>query len=260
MEGLHVLVVDADPDSRRMLEHLLQPLSDLVVAVGSAEAALVQLAEHRFAVLVTDVLLPDRDGIDLLAEAGRQAPHVSMIVYSSFVTVDVMMRALRRGACTYIRKPEGATELVARVRGELERRRSEQERTRLLQMITSSLIGLAEPQDGAYRTVSAPALRRVGCLTIDPARRRVLCNDQPVALSKSEFALLDYLAHHHDQVLSPQQIVRSVFGYDCSPYEARDLIKPRIHRLRRKIETDPSAPRLLLSVRGAGYLLSGEPE
>jgi len=79
-----------------------------------------------------------------------------------------------------------------------------------------------------------------------------------VPLSRGEFDLLLCLAQHAGQVVSPEQLMREVFHYSCTHDEARSLLKTHIHRLRRKIEPEPHTPTLLLSVRGAGYMLASD--
>jgi len=131
-------------------------------------------------------------------------------------------------------------------------------RTNILHQLSAQLLHIAEPEQRTYRAHGAQVpLLRIGQLELDPVRRRANFGQRLLELSHGEFDLLLYLALRDNQVISVEQIARDVMGHiRCSAQEARDLVKARIYRLRRKIEPDPEAPALIISVRGAGYMLT----
>jgi DNA-binding response OmpR family regulator len=98
-------------------------------------------------------------------------------------------------------------------------------------------------------------LLRQGPFAVDLEKRLALLDGQPLVLNPSEFALLVYLMQNARKVISAEELVRVVRQYESEfPYEAQQIIKWYIHRLRRKVEPDPSNPRYILNVRGAGYM------
>ncbi|MBC8076580.1 MAG: response regulator transcription factor [Chloroflexales bacterium] len=118
-------------------------------------------------------------------------------------------------------------------------------------------LDLGAAADAAAQQPTAPAhILTIGQLVIDHHRHSATLGGRTLSLSPGEFALLIYMAEHHQQVLSPQQIVRDVLGYQVDQHEARDLIKARVWALRRKVERDPTEPEHVVSVRGVGYMLS----
>lgn len=135
------------------------------------------------------------------------------------------------------------------------------------QLLLQSYNGLVLQQIGAqllhqaalHGDVRAPSVR-IGRIELDVPRRRVAVDGRAVRLSSAEFDLLRYLADRPHQVITAEQLARALLPYPCSPAEARELFKVRIHRLRHKIEPNPRNPALLLSVRGVGYMLAADDE
>lgn len=252
-----VLLVEDEPVTRLMVEARLRSAGYAVLSAPSGEAALEHLAGGSFALLVTDLYLEAMDGLLLMARARALDPDLEMIVLTGGATVDSAIAALDRGAHSYLRKPVAPGELEARAAAALERRQAQLERAATLRQLGSALLSIAEPRRPAYLIGGAEERAlRVGGLEIEPGRRRASVEGRPVALSAAQFDLLLYLARRADTVQSPELLAREVLGHRCDPDEARELIKASIHRLRLKVEADSKAPRLLISVRGAGYMLS----
>ncbi|NTU79818.1 MAG: winged helix-turn-helix transcriptional regulator, partial [Chloroflexales bacterium] len=159
---------------------------------------------------------------------------------------------------TYPRKPAGRGELEERAAAALARRRARVEREQALRQLCAQLRRIAEPAAPLYLCGGDSETHlRVGRLELDLLRRRATIDRRAVPLSGSEFDLLLYMARRDNQVLSAKELARAVLHYPCASLaEARELIKVRIHRLRQKIEVDPRTPGLIVSVRGAGYMLN----
>lgn len=259
MDETRLLVVEDEPVTRMMLDARLRAAGFSVTAVDSAELALDLLRSERFAVLVTDLLLQRLDGISLMVEARTIDPELEVIVLTGAASIDSAIAAVNQGAHTYLRKPPRHGELEARIAAARDRRRARVERTLALRQLSSQLLRIAEPEAPAYQCDGDGEARiRIGALEIDTLRRRVSVDQRAVTLSSGEFDLLLYMARRDQQVLSAEELAREVLRCPaCSTAEARELIKARIHRLRQKIEPDPHAPRLIVSVRGAGYMLTG---
>jgi DNA-binding response OmpR family regulator len=93
-------------------------------------------------------------------------------------------------------------------------------------------------------------------LSVDLDKHQATCDGRPLELTPREFSLLVHLMQNVHRVVSPQELVKAVLGYDCDDrLEAQEIIRWYIHRLRRKVEADSSNPRYILNVRGVGYIL-----
>lgn len=247
MSDPRVLIVEADPTTRLMIETRLRAIGFAVTGVANGQAALYLLQRHPFVLLVTDLLLDEFDGIALLQAARALDPALSVMVLTARATLETAVKAINYGAAAYILKPAA--------NGELERH------------AMAALARHNAPLNGAHRhqrhiADAAPTYRvhseilTIGPLQIALSRHSASLAGQPLNLSSGEFSLLTYLARHADEVIAIPTIAQAVLGYPCSPHEARELIKARIHKLRQKLEADPAMPRLVHCVRGAGYMLS----
>ncbi|MCS6880975.1 MAG: response regulator transcription factor [Oscillochloridaceae bacterium] len=260
MNKPRILLVEEDQNLRAALDSQLRARGHAIVATGSAEQAMELLRSESFTLLMTEVALDTGDGIALMAAARRLHPDLELIVLTGAATLESAIAALNLGARAYLRKPF-TFDLVERyVERALEHWRSRSAHHAALRHLGATLLRIAELHDNPYE-VSEPreAPLRIGALQIDPRRRRATLGNRVLPLTSGEFDLLLYLAHRNGEVLSPERLARDVLGYHCAPDEARELIKARVHRLRAKLEPNPRAPTFLVSVRGAGYMLtSGE--
>jgi two-component system, OmpR family, response regulator MtrA len=171
------------------------------------------------------VMLPRLDGLEVCRAIRREATTPIVMLTARADTIDVVV-GLESGADDYVRKPFEMPELVARVRAALRRHGH-------------------EPSTGI------PAVLQLGPLRIDLAGRTVDRNGTEIALTRTEFDLLAELARHPGQVFPRDLLLDRVWGYDYLG-DSR-LVDVAVGRLRAKIEADPAAPTLVLTVRGAGY-------
>lgn len=219
-----ILVVEDDASIRELTQRGLQQAGFEVLTAASGDEGLERFhAEHPDAV-VLDVMLPGIDGLEVCKaiRASSATPVVMLTARSD--TLDVVV-GLESGADDYVTKPFEMAELIARVRASLRRAsRSDQTHGDLL---------------------------RVGSLQIDVAAHTVGRDGRPIELTPTEFRLLTELARHPGQVLSREQLLELVWGYDYLG-DSR-LVDATIQRLRAKIEPEPSEPQLVETVRGVGY-------
>lgn len=244
-----VLVVEDDTTTRLLIEARLRAIGFAVTGVDNGKAALCLLQRERFVLLVTDLVLDEFDGIALLQSARALDPELSVVVLTARATLESAVKAVNNGAAAYIFKPAASGELEQHAMAALARRGAPQHHDQILRPRQ-----IADVPTPAYRPQSETIT--VGPLQIELRRHSASLAGRPLQLSSGEFALLTYLARHEDEVLAISAIAQAILGYPCSPQEARELIKARIHKLRQKLEADPTAPRLVHCVRGAGYMLS----
>jgi DNA-binding response OmpR family regulator len=176
-----------------------------------------------FDAIVLDLMLPRRGGLEVLGSVRRTMPNVPVIVLTARGEIEDRVEGLDAGAVDYLVKPFSMAELVARVRAQL----------RVIAQVSSS------------------TLRAEG-IEVDLLTRRVRRDGQTVTLSTTEFELLVYLMRHHGQVVSREQILSSVWGYEHDP--ATNVVDVYVGYLRRKLSrSGEAAP--IFTVRAVGYRL-----
>ncbi len=220
-----ILVVDDEPVLRETLAEALDADGFRVVTAADGREALSRFREHQPDLVVLDLMLPELSGIEVcrIIRAESGVPIVMLTAKTSELDKVV---GLELGADDYVTKPFSLRELSARIRALL--RRTEQ---------------LAE----------APLpLVELGALTVDLAGHRLLRDGERVPLKPKVFELLAYLLRHPGQVLTREQLLEHVWGYDYAG-ETR-TVDVHIHWLRAAIEPDLASPVYLHTVRGVGYV------
>jgi two-component system, OmpR family, phosphate regulon response regulator PhoB len=227
---LRVLVVDDDEAARTVVSWQLEAAGYTVLQAVDGAQALARINEDAPHLVVLDLTLPAVAGLDVLRAVrdGRSSAPADLpvIVLSGRSGETDRIVGLDQGADDYLVKPFSPGELAARVRSVLRR--------------------------------SAPAGARprlaAGRLRIDVSSREVLADGQPVALTAKEFDLLAFLAAHPQRVFTRGQLLQRVWQ-SSSGWQGEATVTEHMHRLRQKLEADPSKPTMLRTVRGVGYQL-----
>jgi DNA-binding response OmpR family regulator len=225
------LLVEDDARLARLTAEYLQSHAVIVTVVGDGAKGLDEATRHRFDVVLLDLMLPGMDGL-AVCRALRERSDVPILMLTARGEEADRVMGLELGADDYMSKPYSPRELLARIRALLRRAR-----------------GHAGP---STRAIS------VGDLEVDPSGRRATLAGRELSLTSYEFDLLRALAERAGRVLSREQLLELAKG---SAEESFDRsIDVHISRLRQKLEDDPRRPRLLKTVRGAGYLLAKDGE
>ena len=234
-ESASVLIVDDDPDVRRMIvEYLATHGYDVAEAQGG-DAMREALARRTPDVVLLDINLGGEDGFSL-ARYLREHFDVGIIMVTAAGDVVDRIVGLEVGADDYIAKPFEPRELLARLKSLLRRVKGTGERT---------------PRGAAPSAAARRA--RVGRLELDLDARRLLdAQGAEVPLTSMEFDLLRAFTEHPNRVLTRDQLLTLTRNREWGPFDRS--IDIRIARLRKKIEVDPDAPRLIKTVRNAGYM------
>ena len=206
--------------------------------MGDGQDALKRAEAERFDLLVLDVMIPGLDGLSLCRAVrnGRTNRDVPILMLTARRDESDKVVGLESGADDYLTKPFGVRELVARARALLRRPRQ--------------AAGGAPVRRRRLRTASRRPSPVHG-IEIDPARRRVRVDGRDVELTDQEFRLLHLLATHAGIVFSREALLAKIWRGDT--FVTVRSVDTLVKRLRRRIETDPADPRLLLTVWGVGY-------
>lgn len=219
-----VLLVEDDQSLAEVVTYNLRKEGYEVVTADDGVHGLETARREKPDLVLLDIMLPEMDGLEL-SRLLRKESNVPIIMLTAKVTETDKIVGLEVGADDYVTKPFSVKELLARVRAALRR------------------AGMAQTASGAFI--------QIGDLQIDIARRQVMLAGKSIELTSKEFALLAYLAQNRRVVLSREQILEKVWGWNFTG-DAK-TVDVHVSWLRRKLEPDPSQPRYIITVRGAGY-------
>ncbi len=220
---LRVLVVEDESSIAAFLKQGLTEEGFAVDVAGDGETAVDYALAAAYDVIILDVLLPRKDGLEVCAELRRRDLRTPILMLTARGEVEHRVQGLDAGADDYLVKPFAFAELLARLRALLRR-----------------------------PGPSLSAKLQAGDLTLDPATRRVERAGRPIDLTPREFALLELFLRHPGQVLSRTQIAEHVWNFNF--YSESNIVDVYVRYLRRKIDEGHEA-KLLQTIRGVGYRL-----
>ena len=231
---IRTLVVDDEDALRFFIQETLRRAGYEVEGAASGEEAMEKLRDTHYDLVMLDLMLGGRvDGLKVLEMTRWRWPDTVVVILTAHGSLESAMAAIREGVDGYLLKPVEPLELRQAVRQALDRRRTQ--------------VQQQEMDANADLIERAP-------FHVDVKKHEATMDGKPLDLTPREFNLLVHLMRNADRAISPQELVRVVREYDpVDTFEARDICKWYIHRLRRKVEPDPSSPRYVINVRGVGY-------
>jgi two-component system KDP operon response regulator KdpE len=221
-----VLIVEDESQIRRFIRTALEGDGCTVREAASGAAALALAAENNPELVILDLGLPDRDGVEVIRDL-RAWSHVPVIILSARAAEDGKIEALDAGADDYLTKPFAVGELLARARALLRRARG-----------------------------SEAPLVRFGDIDIDFSLRTITRAGEPLHLTPTEYRLLAVLVANAGRVLTHRYLLKHVWGPDC--VESNHYLRIYVASLRRKIESDVAQPQHILTEAGVGYRFANE--
>jgi two-component system KDP operon response regulator KdpE len=225
-----LLLIEDEPQMRRFLRTALGANDYRLVEAETAKEGLAQAAARNPDVILLDLGLPDRDGLEVAREL-REWSATPIIVLSARGREEDKVKALDLGADDYLTKPFGVEELLARIR--------------------VALRHAAMPPGTAPEPVF-----EAGDLRVDLPARRVWRAGEEIHLTPTEYKLLTTLVRHAGKVLTHRQLLKEVWGSNY--VNQSHYVRVYLAQLRQKIEADPARPRLLLTEPGVGYRLKDQ--
>lgn len=238
-----ILVVDDEPVARQSLSDILRLEGYGVNSVPNGQAAVEYVRTHAVDLMVVDLRMPGMDGLEVIQVVNQISPDTEVILLTAYGSTETAIQALRLRVHDYLLKPALPAQIVASVKKGLTRREA-----RLKSRGSSNLAPIEEPtseirfKDGAVADLS----------------RRVIQKGKKIThLTPAEGRLLRVLLENPGKVFSHRDLVLLVQGYDTSPQEAPEVLRPLVSRLRHKLEDFPDLMKSISSVRGTGYVYEG---
>lgn len=229
MNSAVVLIVDDEPQIRRVLRTTLSSHGYAVIEARTGDEALEVIRSEQVDLILLDLNMPGRSGVEVCSEI-RASGDVPIIMLTVRNNERDKVQALDAGADDYVVKPFGSEELMARIRAALRR---------------------AAPADALPSFVSSD-------LTIDFEKRLVTVKGQPVRLTPKEFDLLRYLVSNQGRPLPHRRLLQAVWGPDYG--DETEYLRVFINQLRKKIEADPHNPRYIHTEPWVGYRFEPPPD
>ena len=222
---MRILVIEDEGKVAQALRAGLEAERFEVCIAGTGEEGFFLANQQSFDVVLLDLMLPRRDGLDVLSTLRKRGLQTPVLILTAKDTVEDRVHGLNTGADDYLVKPFAFAEVLARIRALLRRGRTE--------------------------TVAS-----VWCedLQIDRLAHKVSRGGRPLDLTPKEFDVLDYLARHRGHVVSREMLARDVWRVSARATPLDNVIDVTIARLRRKVD-EPFEPKLLHTVRGVGFVL-----
>ena len=221
-----ILVVEDEENLALGLRDALMHAGYEVEVAHDGPGALKRIREGRYDLAVLDLMLPGKNGLDVLRELRQERHDIRVLILTALSGESDVVRGFELGADDYMPKPFSPRELVARVQAQFRRR--------------------------AMDTAPPPQLTLPEGILVDLARLEVHRGGGIIPLTPREGDILEYLVRHRDRVVTREDLLLDVWHYRNANVETR-TVDIHIVGLRRKIEPDPANPRLIQTVRGKGY-------
>ena len=222
-QRIHILVVEDDPRMQKVLQRMFSEQGYAVTVCGDGQAGLDAFRNMKPSAVVLDLLLPNIFGRDLCKTMKAEQPEIPVVVVSAISEVADKVLLLELGADDYVTKPFSPRELMARVQAALRRRQ--------------------KPK--------AMVSYQFGDCEVDFARMSARRGGTPITMTAHEFKLLKYFVANAERVLSREELLNEVWGYNS--YPTTRTVDNQILKLRQKLEPDAAEPRHLQTIYGAGY-------
>jgi DNA-binding response OmpR family regulator len=227
---MNILIVEDEDKVANAVRRGLEPEGYSVAVARTGEEGFFLVSNQSYDLLILDVMLPGRDGVEILTAVRKRDLSVPVLFLTSKDAVEDRVRGLDAGADDYLVKPFAFSELLARVRA-LTRR--------------------------SHRTETVSSLR-LADLEMDVPSHSVRRQDRELVLTAREFDLLEYLLRHQGRIVSREMLARDVWKENARHTPLDNVIDVHIARLRRKVD-EPFPLKLLHTIRGVGFVLRADP-
>ncbi len=258
MKG-RILIVDDEETARKSLSDILKLEGYTVMAKGDGQSALDALDEDDFDLMLLDIKMPGMSGLEVLEKAVSIAPDCKIVLLTAHGSMESAIEAVRHGAHDYLLKPASPNDILATVDKAMSLRGETQRKRRLLEQMEASIQELKDAEGvESVPTASRSVYSLSDEVKVDLERREILFGDKVISLTPTEGKLMKVLLENRGRVLSHRELVLMVQGYQTTDWEAPEIMRPLVSRLRRKLSKFENGDDWIVNVRGTGYVFDGK--
>lgn len=256
-----ILIVDDEETMRRSLGDILRLDGYHVQTASDGESALESLNRDTFDLMLLDLKMPGMDGLEVLQMASKIAPDTCVILLTAHGSLESAIEALRRQAFDYLLKPSSPKQILQSVGGAIAQRGEILHKRKLLEQLDTSLRELREAERVNLGEKAEPGVVLVGNgVKISLEKREIWQENgdqtKRVYLTPTEGKLVRVFLEHRDVVMTHKELVFKVQGYDVTDWEAPEVIRPLVSRLRQKLSVFDDGDTWISNVRGTGYIFN----
>lgn len=252
-----ILVVDDEETMRNSLAEILR-LDGYHVAVAASGAAAIEMIQAEpFDLMLLDLKMPGIDGLEVMRAAFSISPDTMVVMLTAHGSLESAIEALRHEAFDYLLKPSSPEQIRRSVEGALARREAVLRERSLIDLLDSSVQKLKHTVRGQVGA-GKPKVEydRVNGVGVDLSRRELHRDGVRVTLTASEAKLFKLLLDNRGKVLTHRELVLHVQGYEINDWEAAEVTRPLVSRLRKKLAVFPGGKKWITNVRGIGYIFN----
>lgn len=239
-----IIIVDDEEALRFFIADGLVQAGWDVDEADSGETALEMFEHKTYDLMLLDLRMAGMDGLAVMRQVKERWPNTMIIIMTAYASIDSAIEAVRQGAFDYLRKPCSVSDIIACANRALDKKQTLNRQ--------QQPAGQDKPAGAAVK--AATRIVRTGELTIDLGSRAASLTGLSVALTPTEFGLLEILAESPGRPVPLARLIQDGLGYDPTDLQAQETLRVHISRLRRKL-----SPRYILTVRGGGYALADMP-
>ena len=257
-----ILVIDDEPYLRLTLGAILQKAGYQVFMAENCTIALASMQENCFDLAFLDLKMPDINGLELLPKLHQIDNGLPVLILTAHAALDSALEAIKQGARDYLVKPVDPPTLLLRVSEILAEQQQPHRRREIVNQVQNLLLELHQmDRDYGISPAMPPIVAAIdperylqkGSITIDLHTRHVMVDVNPIHLPSSSFDYLVTLMRHSPKEVTFQALVQESQGYDLGKFDAREMTRWHIHKIRKAVEIDSSDPQIVITVRDVGY-------
>lgn len=250
-----ILLVDDEQTIRHSLGEILRLEGYEVVTAEGGEVAIEYLHRETFDLVLLDLKMPGLSGLDVLGYINSAAPDTKVILLTAHGSLESAIEALRQGAHDYILKPASSHTILRSLEQALSKRAEQQQRRILVEQLEDSIQRLRDAEKMELKaSIEKQTIPLGDDVVLDIPRREIWRGNRRVSLTPTEGKLMKILLENRGRVLSHQELVFLVQGYETTEKEAPEVLRPLISRLRRKLSVFQDGENWIVNIRGTGYL------
>ncbi|RPI88461.1 MAG: DNA-binding response regulator [Chloroflexi bacterium] len=252
-----ILVVDDEETMRRSLAEILRLDGYHVQVAASGAAAIDALQDGTFDLMLLDLKMPGMDGVEVMRRAVKLSPETMIVMLTAHGSLESAIEALRHEAFDYLLKPSSPEQIRTSVEGALARREEVVRKRSIIDFLDTSIKELRKSERGSGQVHKEEhQVETVHGVTVDISRRELSRDGARVSLTASEAKLFKILLENRGKVLTHRELVLHVQGYETKDWEAAEVMRPLISRLRKKLLLFPGGKNWITNVRGTGYIFN----